>query len=229
MILQTTQVGFIPTGYTAFDPIKGAVALRRLVASCVLTLTIGGAAAQDLTPLPSMARVANVSGDDMLNVRARATANSTDIGDLPLGAQVEIVGLNEDGSWAQIIVPEGNGWVSARYLEPIERPRTNGGLPLNLTCTGTEPFWSLQLGPDETVALELAAADEKTLVALEWSGTSRNLGPGAFGFSGSGATGVLRRGRCSDGMSDIEYGWGIDIILMGSDNPRLYSGCCAGR
>ena len=223
------QVGFIPIGCGRFDLNMCAVVLRRAVAIFVLTFAVGGAAAEDFSPLPSMARVANILGNDILNVRARATVESRDIGDLSPGERVEVVRLNDDGSWAQIIVTEGNGWISTKYLEPVARPQSNGGLPLNLTCTGTEPFWSLQLGPDEAATLKIAAAAEQVPMVLEWSGASRNLGPGAYGFSGVGSSGVLRRAQCFDGMSDREYGWAIDIILLNSNGSQLYSGCCTGN
>lgn len=223
------QVGFIPIGCIRFDLNICAIGLRRAVAILLLTFAVGGSSAQDFAPVPSMARVANIAGDDILNVRSRASVDSPDIGDLSPGEQVEIVGLSEDGRWAQIIVPEGNGWISTKFLEPVSRPQSNGGLPLNLACTGTEPFWSLQLGPDEMATLNIADVEEQLPVPLEWSGTSRNLGPGAYGFSGGGASGVLRREQCSNGMSDQEYGWAIDIILLNGASSQLYSGCCAGN
>ena len=53
------QVGFIPIGCSRFDLNMCAVVLRRAVAVLVLMFAVGGAAAQDFSPLPSMARVAN--------------------------------------------------------------------------------------------------------------------------------------------------------------------------
>lgn len=222
------QVGSIPIGCSRYS-LGMTHVFGRAIAAMVLTCAFGAVSAQEFVQLPSLARVVDIAQDDVLNIRADATAGSADIGDLPPGARIEIVALNDDATWAQIVVGEGNGWVATRYLDPVARPQTDGGLPLALRCAGTEPFWSAELATDATVTFSVVGANQDQQGTLAWSGTSRNLGPGAYGFAASGMTGVLRRAECTDGMSDSIYGWALDVVLNGDAGAQLYSGCCTGN
>lgn len=224
--MRTQQDGCIPTGCGASkrSPAVCAAALTGLLA---LTMPLK-APAQGYERLPVMAEVANLAAGDHLNLREGPNAASPDLGDLWSGQRVEVVARSDAGDWSQVILPEGHGWVASRYLMAADRPLTPGGMPMNLHCSGTEPFWGLTIADEP--AVKLVIMDGPALgVPLDWSGPSRNLGPGAYGFAAEALSGVLRRAECSDGMSDATYGWSLDVLLRQDAGQVLYSGCCAGR
>lgn len=165
--------------------------------------------------LPELVQIARVPVGDTLNVRAQPSGKSADLGDLKNGDRVEI--LTVQGNWGRILWGEGNGWISLSFADRIKRPTLASGLPVGLNCAGTEPFWSLRL-----LKLGVAYLNGASL-PISKSGSSANSSIGYY-FTAPETTGVLYRGFCSDGMSERDYGWKIDLVT-----PRgMLSGCCSG-
>ena len=186
------------------------------------------AAAPALAGAPERYVVSGVPEGDVLNVRARPSASSADIGDLANGDRVEVL-VTSDGGWGRIVHREGNGWVSLAYLDAVEPPRVGSSpIPTGLICAGTEPFWSLSIESGERVSFSEPTADGVSEIAaeVEWAGAAsgRSGFPAALRARGgeAGYALVLRPAACSDGMSDREYGW-MGEVLTGR---RLLSGCC---
>lgn len=174
------------------------------------------------TGVPVVFRVTGVAADDVLNVRAEPSASSAIIGDVGTsGAMVEVVDEDPQARWGRVVHGEGNGWVSLAYLAPAEIETIGTtAIPAGLHCSGTEPFWSLWLGPREaafeTPEVGPAAVPVKTAVTAA----------GRIGFpaavTAGDMTAVVRPMACSDGMSDRLYGWTVDVIRGGV----LHTGCC---
>ncbi len=165
--------------------------------------------------LPELVQIARVPQGDTLNVRAQPSGKSADLGDLKNGDTVEI--LTVQGNWARILWGEGNGWISLSFTDRIKRPALASGLPVGLNCAGTEPFWSLRLLKPGVAYFNGAS------LPISQSGRSANSSLGYY-FTAPDTTGVLYREFCSDGMSEREYGWKIDLVT-----PRgMLSGCCSG-
>jgi uncharacterized membrane protein len=206
--------GFIAIGFARFSrPLCAALV------ACVLAPTCVGA-----ETAPTLARVAQIAADDPLNVRALPKVSSADIGDLNLGDMVEVLQRSADGKWSQILWQEGNAWISSAYLVDVARPRLDSGLPVHLSCGGNEPSWSVDLsktGGFRLTSLHGLDADEQ----ISWSTTSRNEGDSTHAFATPSFTGVLRREMCTDGASEANYGWRLDLIGP-TDTPELLSGCC---
>ncbi|MCP5088773.1 MAG: hypothetical protein GY952_18430 [Rhodobacteraceae bacterium] len=198
--------------------------LKPLVLAAAFVAIVLPAFSQGFGYFPELAQVSGVAADDHLNVRAKDSGASEDIGDLQPGAKVEVLRLDDSGKWANILWEEGNAWIAARYLVPLQRPLSKGGMPLGLTCGGTEPFWDLILNVDETTKIEIAGL-EPEYGTLDWSTQSRNTTI-TFGFRIGYSHGVLSSEVCSDGMSDRVYGWAIELLLERSGDATLYSGCC---
>ena len=173
--------------------------------------------------LPNLAQVSNLAQDDHLNIRAEPRSNSNDIGDLQIGTVVEILEYSDDQKWARIVWEESNGWVAYRFLNALQRPRIESGLPVGLICIGTEPFWRLSILDAGQVEYEFADNGAKT--DIEWSAPSRNVSDMAYGFKSGHLTGVLERSTCQDGMSDRDYGWSLNLML-GLESKNLLTGCC---
>lgn len=184
-----------------------------LIAGFVFGVFLAVAAQAGLVSPPALLEITNVPPNDTLNLRDGPSGSSADIGDLKNGDLVEV--LNTQGNWGMIGHGEGDAWISLRYTKQVARPVLSSGLPVGLGCSGTEPFWSLDL-----LKLGAISIDGASQPILQ-SGVSRNSSIAYF-FSTPDSVGVLRAQQCSDSMSDRTYGWQIDFV----SGQGLYSGCC---
>ncbi|MGB3315585.1 MAG: peptide-binding protein, partial [Albidovulum sp.] len=102
--------------------------------------------------------------------------------------------------------------------------------PAIRSCHGTEPFWSLSLDTAGSVTFATPEAEPQTgKVRSRWTSLNRR---DRHGFSARiGAAdyvGLVGRSACSDGMSDMEHGLAVDLLLDGDgSDARLLSGCCS--
>lgn len=176
-------------------------------------------------------RVAELANGDHLNVRAEPVASSKDIGDIESSAKPwEILEIDPTGQWGRIIWLEGNGWVSLRYMEPVQVEQLgNTQIPIGLTCVGAEPFWTMEFKSQEVGVISTPeSVKPMSVVGTTTSRNSKNF-PVAVELKTESytATATLRRNQCSDGMGDLRYEWAADIVI----NPQftLLSGCCELR
>lgn len=174
---------------------------------------------------PAAFDVTGVVQSDALNIRAEPSASAPVIGAIgPNATSVEVLETTADGAWGKVGHAEGNGWVAMRYLSATPEPDPEH-VPRPLSCFGTEPFWSIglfQSGPEynspDTGAVPLTLLDEASspqgyLVRLE-------EGPAIE------RTLIVRRARCSDGMSDREFGFSAFVFLTSPEGNATLSGCC---
>jgi len=188
-------------------------------------LLVGAVQAQNAA-LPAYYDVTGVASNDALNVRAAPEADAQILGTLAFDAtNVAVVTLSGDRRWAMVGAGEGSGWVALRYL--ARQDGQEDALPAGLICSGTEPFWALMI--DDTRA-EFSMPDAPPIELRVGQSLS------AMGYSGRyglllegqdlGATAIIRREMCSDGMSDRTYGFGVDLMVGSSASNALYAGCC---
>lgn len=182
-----------------------------------------------LADAPERHVVSGVPAGDVLNVRAAPSAASADIGDLAEGAEVEVLGEDPHGKWGRIVHGEGNGWVALRFLQPVEPARVGDSpIPTGLTCTGTEPFWSLATDAPDAVTFAEPGPDgiAEDRARVQWAGAAsgRSGFPAALRARGAAADYalVLRPAACNDGMSGRDYGWSAEVLT----GERLLTGCC---
>ncbi|MFZ1468971.1 MAG: SH3 domain-containing protein [Paracoccaceae bacterium] len=186
-------------------------------------LAIGTAAAQQL---PAAFQVTGVAQDDVLNIRAEPSASSAIIGEIfAYDIAVEVLRLSDDGKWGLVGAGERNGWVATRFLkfDPSPEPYL---VPRPLTCSGTEPFWTIGLYPRGS---EFSAPDTpRTDIEVKAEGVAD---AGFYAVAEEGPTRIYRlnvtRQICSDGMSDREYGWAASLFIESPDGNRMLSGCCS--
>lgn len=101
----------------------------------------------------------------------------------------------------------------------------------SITLTGTEPFWALEIGPEDAGRHSARFTDTSDVDGAQFSVT-RFAGNNGLGFSGEMADKpvhiALTPGECSDGMSDRGYPFAAtvslgDALLLGcaytSDTP----------
>lgn len=193
--------------------------LLTLVMSLFATL----AHAQDF---PALHDVVDVASDDVLNIRTLPSNAGTIIGTLdPNQTAVEVIRLSDNGRWGLVNAGEGAGWAFMRYLA---RQPGQGEAPDFLLCSGTEPFWNVEL--TNWVGVLHQPGDAPVELPAQWQDISvqnRHLGY-AFGDGAHSLQAVVSRAACSDGMSDREYGFAVDVMVdLGPGQRRLLSGCCS--
>lgn len=174
---------------------------------------------------PELFRVTGVTAGDTLNVREAPSASAADIGDLAPGAVVEVLGPDPEGRWGRIIHEGGNGWVSLAYLAPADRGRVGASeVPAGLLCAGTEPFWSLRVDHDRLTYEDPESAPRAIPLTFATAASGRRGYPALL--RGEDAAGrvdlIVRPEACSDGMSDITYGWAAEVAWP----DRFLAGCC---
>ena len=221
--------------------------MLRTLAFTALLAAPGAAAAEGA--LPAFHGVAGVAADDALNLRSAPDPAAEVVGALgPDTTDVEVVAIAPAPSgapWARVALPEGGGWAAARFLVRQDRPEPDAGWLPPLSCSGTEPFWSLDLGTGEIAGLAMdgrgpapvfvtrrtrSANDTRSHgLTARWDGPDGD--PATFGITGAPVTGVIRRAACSDGMSDRPYGLAVDLMVGtlgdgGRADIAHLSGCC---
>ena len=184
---------------------------RAATAAALLLYSIPAAAAPVL-------HVVGVAANDTLNLRASPDAKAAKTGTLPPNADgISVVAVDTKGAdWVKIAKGNVSGWVNAKFLS------YETGAPVRLTCTGTEPFWSIDVG------YGFAALDfngDKSKIALDEPDVpAARREPWLFQVHGK--PGFLLLGKpqtkCSDGMSDASYPYSL-LVRAGS----VYAeGCC---
>jgi len=79
------------------------------------------------TLTPTAAVPAQVTANDLLNVRSGPATTYQLLGQLTAGQTVEATGRNEEGTWWQIVFedgPDGRGWVLGEFVTPNEYTET---------------------------------------------------------------------------------------------------------
>lgn len=189
-------------------------------------------AESDMAKAPEPHIVSGLVPGDVLNVRASADATSDDLGDLDEHAGIiDVMEHDGTGKWARILWEGQDAWVAARYLTPATRATVPGTeIPIGLHCGGTEPFWSVSINTIDTLELDINGMISGQRLTLQQGLTSANYPsyPAALiaGTDDMSLSLVVRPGRCSDGMSDLTYGWHGDLLLTRPEQPFLMSGCC---
>jgi uncharacterized membrane protein len=193
-------------------------------ASIAIAMLAGACAALAAEPLP-MLSVISVRPGDTLNLREQPDARSRQLGFLaPTDGGITIVGQAvQTLDWIQVQKGRARGWANARFLaygDAAEQRR----LPVRLTCTGTEPFWSVEIGYGRAdTNLDLGQAKGRIALAAPISASKHpNLWLHTALDRGDPSSLLIEAEACSDGMSERRYAYSVAARL----GDRLYSGCC---
>jgi len=179
--------------------------------------------------LPAHYDVSNVAPDDVLNIRQAPGTAASIIGKLGhKDTDIEVVAFDEAGEWGQVNVGEMSGWVSLRFL--TRQPgQIDDKLPTPLVCTGTEPFWTLDIAGGETAQLSRPGETPVDVRMLDpVTASNRTDRYAIFGQGGDRVyTFIFHRDACSDGMSDRAYGMSVDLFLTEEKGVSYVTGCCS--
>ncbi len=194
--------------------------------------------------------VTGVQSGQFLNMRSAAGASNAITGRIPFNGQ-GIVTTGEEKNvsgtvWAKVYWNGVGGWVSKRYLLADGQTATKRPLAVTppkaavvppaastptkpsankLVCSGTEPFWSVEItdtnlivnmsdGPQYSVPVTFrqTSANNKTIAVIGGAAGTNNT-----------QTFMQKVSSCSDGMSDISYPYSVTAVL---NNSKVVSGCC---
>lgn len=176
--------------------------------------------------LPAVFAITGVASDDTLNVRSSPSSKSSDIGDLAHDGKIEVTAYDESGKWARIVWGESDGWIARRFLREINQYSDGqSGMPAKLRCSGTEPFWSLQILPDRQLTFTKMGGPDDYQIISDISQSHNDTRNYAFTTLGANLSGFLSRAQCSDGMSDATYGWSLNLMDR-RQHFTAYTGCC---
>lgn len=180
----------------------------------------GGAGAGTLS-------VIGVDPGDTLRLRAAPSAGAAEIGRIPPDADgIEPGEPANNLDWLSVTYAGITGFASTHYLAYGSRSEQER-LPVRLECSGTEPFWGLDVGYRRAEA-DLVYAEKQARLALSEPERARGLtNPWLMKLTSRAGDGFLliTAEQCSDGMSDETYPFSLAFEIGGT----LLKGCCAGR
>ena len=213
-----------------------------------LLVLLFGAALQMLVPSDAQAQydfaVQGVADNDVLNIRERIEG-AGDVGSVRIVGKIPAHANDVAGTgltvmvggsrWHEVVFRGVKGWVNGRYLKAIETGRDNKS-PV-FSCSGTEPFWSIELrGTKATFKNPFAAREEIRGYDIVKRRRARG-GPHIHEVSMQGRSGkpvrpiamLTRNDTCSDGMSDFTYPYEV-ILSIDDENDAdangVWHGCC---
>lgn len=167
--------------------------------------------------------VKGISPEQVLNVRSQADGKSPLVGALPAGAHGVVVTGAAVSGWLPISYGTVKGFVSDKNL--MKSPAA--GAPGGLTCSGTEPFWTLQVDGHtatfdavdaQAVKTELNAPIQPSMALDRWLYTPVTAtAPITFVL-------VQETRRCIEGVTDDSGARRYEITLRKGND--LFAGCC---
>ena len=181
--------------------------------------------------LPNLFDVTVLETWDTLNVRAAPDGQAPVIATLPATAtNVELLARDASGKWGKVNTGEQTGWVALRFLKLQPGVWQSAAVPQSLSCSGTEPFWSLKATKSGMVFSQPDSPDRPlTLRKVMDRGIEGEPTRGLIAGDDKGrVTAFVRPEQCSDGMSDRGFALAVAVVLDGQDMPsRMLTGCCS--
>lgn len=195
--------------------------------------------------------VTGVQSGEFLNMRSDAGVSNAVTGRIPSNGQ-GIVTTGEEKKvsgtlWAKVYWNGVGGWVSKRYLLPEGQTATTPAKPITtrpltvpppkvvvppakpsankLVCSGTEPFWSVEVTDANLIVNMMDGPQYSVPVTFRQTSANNTTIAVIGGASGTNNTQAFMQkvNSCSDGMSDISYPYSVTAVL---NNSKVVSGCC---
>lgn len=169
---------------------------------------------------PQTVNVVGVNSNDTLNLRAAPDAKSAKTGTLKHDETgIKVIAVDTKGAdWVKVQKGNATGWVNAKFLQ------YEVGAPVRMTCSGTEPFWGMNVGYGfaefefDAKKMKFAIDEPEMPAARGYIWLSNVHGkPGKFLLS-TKPDGQ----KCSDGMSETEYPYTM-LVRVGD---FFMEGCC---
>ncbi|MBO0614020.1 MAG: hypothetical protein RL122_1035 [Pseudomonadota bacterium] len=195
--------------------------------------------------------VTGVQSGEFLNMRSDAGVSNAITGRIPFNGQ-GIVTTGEEKKvsgtlWAKVYWNGVGGWVSKRYLLAEGQTATTPTKPVTtrpltvpppkvvvppakpsankLVCSGTEPFWSVEISDTNLIVNMMDGPRYSVPVTFRQTSANNTTIAVIGGASGTNNTQAFMQkvNSCSDGMSDMSYPYSVTAVL---NNSKVVSGCC---
>jgi len=182
-------------------------------------------------------QVIGVGRNDSLNVRegidrALTASQAKVVGSIPYNSKnittTGIVARLDDGSrWREIVYKDLKGWVNVKFLEEVG----GEGLPDDLNCSGTEPFWELEIRGNNAALRDFGSDQTSTRYTVVDKRYGQNRS-GLWSYHLQTAdmklklTAVVKlTDQCSPGMGELEFAMEIYLLGLRPDTGPA-QGCC---
>ena len=101
----------------------------------------------------------------------------------------------------------------------------------NFYCTGTEPFWSLDIKNGKVVTysdpITMKLKTRNINSSQDTAGSNQGIAYSVQSGSGNDVAVIKYVGNCSDGMSDNEYPYDVSFLTVDKKGVSLFfTGCC---
>lgn len=183
--------------------------------------------APDGLSLPAVFSVVNVAQGDFLHGRKAPNVSAPILKSFAPDTPIVVFAYLVNG-WAKVGVGEEVVYVSSRFIKPNGGVQTSSGMQLGLVCRGIEPFWTVKIDEDQSFRYEglIGGAEPRTSINRAIPSTNTNSYP--YNFGAMPYSGTISQEICSDGMSNINYGWRITLIKpTQSGSWKTLNGCCS--
>ncbi len=182
---------------------------------------------------PALYAVTGVAAEDVLNIRSAPNSGSSKVGFLaPDQKHIEVVELDGAAKWGLISHGEGAGWVAMRFMRRIDQSAWHS-LNQPLSCSGTEPFWSLGFEPTQNKVTFDSLGGSLERFEMLAGAVPQGRPPSTLGMRATSQNALMfatyHQAACSDGMSDRAYGLSVDLFIQQPEGLVGYSGCCSLR
>ena len=114
---------------------------------------------------------------------------------------------------------EADGTFTVSRVDTLQaKTMFNACMPYEFWCHGTEPFWSLQISEAEGGIFLKNMADETGTQFVWTEPRSDNMTSWVYetGSEDDPLKIVIKKGKCNDGMSDVEFGYSTEVIFNGN-------------
>ena len=195
--------------------------MKKIVFSLLVLFSIGCESEDNFSAWIDVSKVAS---DDTLSVRSEPNSSSDKVGSLNFDQKyIQVIGAANVGksTWLNVQTSTSEGWVNRFYTKEADVKKFDEALK----CSGTEPFWSLDIVDGEAVFKDIS--DEQVRLAASGIVPSKNHNNRwLIQLANSDKTGevfLASTGACSDDMSDRKYQYELGLTLQ---NKQFYTGCC---
>src|SRR5699024_6504712 len=137
----------------------------------------------------------------------------------PDAAGIEVTAA--ENGWLRVNRPEQSGWINARHAAFMPDIWPETGLPEDLICSGTEPFWAFEVTGNHlrfsTPDTSAEHGDLRVMAPFDGAENPRRA------LAADGLLALMTpAAACSDGMSGMLYALEVDMVIGGDTDTRYY-------
>lgn len=117
------------------------------------------------------------------------------------------------------LAPDGNSFTATRVDTMEGKSPLNACLPWEFWCSGTEPFWSMQISKAEG-SIFFKNMGNETGQAFPWKAPETD-GKTSWKYETGELHVTIKKSPCTDGMSELTYNYSVEVQCNGD----TFRGC----